>query len=654
MNQPKSSQASGEDQRGGDGQVPEAAPAASGQTPRDVFANYATMADASAQKRLEPSADENKPFRLAKKFILVASIAILLVLMGLVVWVTTQAEAIISKRVEDDTIKLMGNLNRQMSEDFLKPAWTNFKGIKLSEPIQQTLLHNVIQNTVYGFDIQKVVIYSMNGLVVYASDQKLLGTQKTEDLSSFKRAIELFESVPRQEKFYHLPFNFELWRELNSPRQAPQRPVWIFKPLAPGWSPERSGDQGSGLYPDFFNRTWPFNPPAAERAESGGQKEKAEAAVGGQSQTLNPGELSDLKAMVGPASNEYLEYLRTRTVLNYEGGSFLFWKFFPQGNFILRCYMVMEFFETGGPSGILEINRDLSAEYDQIFNLHVISLLVAMLLAAILIIFLYRVVRRGEKEIHRQHLQQQLLRSRLEQSERLAGLGSMVATVAHEIRNPLGIIHSAADLLSRFLSKDPLKSKEAELAETIVVEGNRLSDVVNEFLDFARPPQIKPTMVLVEDVLEEVLASLELKLSRAGVELSQSFQPEPTPIKADAARLHRVFLNLMVNAIDAMSDGGLLTVTTSRENEGRTLLVTISDTGPGLPPEAKNKIFTPFYTTKAKGTGLGLVIVRKIIEAHGGSLELVNNPPPQNPEEDEGGPGLTVFIRLNAEPRSQL
>jgi signal transduction histidine kinase len=149
--------------------------------------------------------------------------------------------------------------------------------------------------------------------------------------------------------------------------------------------------------------------------------------------------------------------------------------------------------------------------------------------------------------------------------------------------------------------------------------------------------------VVVEDILEEILVLLEADMSRAGVELVSRLRPDPGPILADQGQLHRAFLNLLVNAIQAMPEGGLLTVETSLvkadEPQGR-LVVTILDTGPGLSPEAATHLFRPFHTTKTKGTGLGLVLVRNVVESHSGRLELVNV---------QGGPddhGLKVTVSL--------
>ena len=340
----------------------------------------------------------------------------------------------------------------------------------------------------------------------------------------------------------------------------------------------------------------------------------------------------------------YLKKIRAQTVFRYDGGQYLIWNFFPRGNFVLRAYKAMEDYENENISGVLEVDRDLTPEYRQIAKLQYFALSMAFFLALGLTLVLRWVVSRGEAILTKRNQEQQDLRARLDQSERLAGLGSMVATVAHELRNPLGIIHSTADVLSRFLASNP---DQARLARAIVEEANRLSGVVTEFLDFARPPTPRLEPMVVEELLEEILAFLEVTLTRAGVEVRTDFRSDPTPTPGDAAMLHRVFLNILINSIQAMDDGGLISIATRREPAGDSgsdwLKITISDTGPGLSEEAAKKLFVPFSTTKAKGTGLGLVIVRNIVEGHGGALDLKNGPPP---EDNDCGPGLIVAIRL--------
>lgn len=613
----------------------------------------------SLPKPADPAVDE-KPFRLAKSFSLIAVVMIFAAVLTLAAVVSRQAEIIITKRVEDDTLKLMENLNHQMFEGFLVVASNQFGQIRLREKAQQELLLRVINNTIYGFDIKRVLIYNTKGQVVFATDDTL-PESLADDMEAYKQAIEVYvpsaispwrppgdrNSLPFLEFYRHYLSPFESqWPAQNSYTLPGSRDqLYSFLPgSGPG-----ADDSGPLFIPDnletaYYALLW-------ERAMRDLRRAGEESAPNGDE--VIEAEEPERQPPALPhqedrAENAFLASIRTQTVFRYEGGSFLLFNFFPQGSVVLRTYKAMENYGNQGLSGVLEISRDLTPEYQQIARLQYFALSVAFFLALGLTIVLFWVVNRGEAIITKRNLERQALREQLDQAERLAGLGSMVATVAHEIRNPLGIIHSTADVLNRFLAKE--EPDRARLAKAIVEEANRLSDVVTEFLDFARPPEPRLKPVVVEEILEEILAFLEVTLVRAGVEVRCDLRKDQSPIPGDASMLHRAFLNILVNSIQAMDDGGLISVATSLEEkqpgQGR-LLITISDTGPGLNEEAAKKMFSPFYTTKAKGTGLGLVIVRNIIEGHGGEITLKNGPPPT--PGDDSGPGLVASIRLKAQ-----
>jgi signal transduction histidine kinase len=340
----------------------------------------------------------------------------------------------------------------------------------------------------------------------------------------------------------------------------------------------------------------------------------------------------------------YLSYLKDRTVIVWEHGGYLFGSFFPRGKFALRCFKAMEDYFSPDLSGVLELTRDLTPEYGQIASMQYTALAVAVFTSLLLTFVLRMVVVRGEEIINQKNAEKAALSERLNQAERLVNLGRMVATVSHEIRNPLGIINSSADFLAGGLKDFP---KMARLAEAIVDESERLSAIVTDFLDFARPKTPVFGPVIIEELLEEIFILLEVKMSRAGVELKASLDPEPGAITADRALMHQALVNLLVNAIQAMPDGGLLKVRTYQETpveETGYLVLVIADTGSGLSPEAAQNLFTPFHTTKTKGTGLGLVLVRNIVESHGGRIDLANVQ--GEASEGEEAHGLIVTIRL--------
>jgi signal transduction histidine kinase len=228
------------------------------------------------------------------------------------------------------------------------------------------------------------------------------------------------------------------------------------------------------------------------------------------------------------------------------------------------------------------------------------------------------------------------LEGKLHHAERLASLGEMVASVSHEIKNPLGIIHSTAEILNKRLRDQAPSSKH--LAEIIITETSRLDDIVREFLDFARPQVPDFATTTINDPLIKVIEFMQPELAKKQVTLEQNLDPEIEPIDIDQNLLYRAFLNLFVNAIQAMPEGGALSVTSSLASEGRkkNIVIRITDTGIGISEEKLGMIFTPFYTNKNRGTGLGLAIVKNIIEEHNGTIDV----------QSEIGEGATFIITL--------
>jgi signal transduction histidine kinase len=218
------------------------------------------------------------------------------------------------------------------------------------------------------------------------------------------------------------------------------------------------------------------------------------------------------------------------------------------------------------------------------------------------------------------------LYQQMKERDRLAALGEMSAGLAHEIRNPLAAIKGAV----QYLDPKKLPPDDREFLEIMIEEVNRLNGVVTQFLDYSRP--LKPSMAPtdVNDVLARTFKLLESQApSHVKVELDLAgWLPR---VQADAEQLKQVFLNVALNAFQAMPGGGRLTVSTRvarddlaflREGARRVDVVEIRfrDTGPGIPEEARENVFVPFYTTKEKGTGLGLAISQRLVKAHQGSI----------------------------------
>jgi nitrogen-specific signal transduction histidine kinase len=210
-------------------------------------------------------------------------------------------------------------------------------------------------------------------------------------------------------------------------------------------------------------------------------------------------------------------------------------------------------------------------------------------------------------------------------SERLAALGQMSAGLAHEIRNPLGVIKGSAEMLHQKLGEsNPLAS---ELAGYISTETNRLSALVTRFLDFARPLHTELVPQEITPVLDRALHSVSLtrKEDDASVNVERQYQMHLPPVPLDESLCEQAFVNLIQNAYDAMgSKGGTLRVAAAMANSANRdgVEVRIEDTGPGIPAELREQIFNPFVTTKKTGVGLGLSIVSRIIDGHHGTIRV--------------------------------
>lgn len=225
-------------------------------------------------------------------------------------------------------------------------------------------------------------------------------------------------------------------------------------------------------------------------------------------------------------------------------------------------------------------------------------------------------------------------------SERLAALGQLAAGLAHEIRNPLGVIKGSAEMLNQKLeTSNPLAS---ELAGYISSEVNRLNVMVSRFLDFARPLRAETRPREVTQVLERALKSVSEQWRGGKINLERNYQTDLPPVLLDEDLCEQAFVNLVQNAYEAMgSEGGTLRVAASTAGFGgrRGVEVRLADSGPGIPAELQEQIFNPFMTTKESGVGLGLSIVSKIVDEHRGSIRL----------ESPAGAGACFVIFLPAQ-----
>jgi len=253
------------------------------------------------------------------------------------------------------------------------------------------------------------------------------------------------------------------------------------------------------------------------------------------------------------------------------------------------------------------------------------------------------------------------LEQEVQRRNRLAALGELSAGVAHEIRNPLGVIKNSAEMLRDRIQDD---SRRRELTGFIVEEVERLNKVVTNFLQFARPAEPHIEEIDINDVLEHTISFLEPNMESSNITIDKALSPGLLPVLADPDQCHQVFLNLCMNAFQAMNGSGAIRIETragtddsatptpdafspavgapaSSDTSRRMIEIVIADTGEGIPPEKLPRIFDPFFSTKDEGVGLGLSLVHKIIDNHGGSIRVKSKP----------GEGTTFVISLPAATR---
>jgi len=291
---------------------------------------------------------------------------------------------------------------------------------------------------------------------------------------------------------------------------------------------------------------------------------------------------------------------------------------------------------TGPIMGVFEIVQDLSEDLDALLTLQGVIIGTSVLIMSALFGVLWLIVARGERIIDQRSRERMRLEEKLNHAERLAGLGKMVASVSHEIKNPLGIVRSTAEILEKRLKK--LAPGNEHLAAIIVQETCRLDGIVREFLDFARPQKFNAEYAFVSDVLHKSLAFMGPEFDKARVVVHDTITSTAPRILIDSNQLHQAFLNLLVNAVHAMPKGGELKVSTGEDDKKKRQYIRISDTGVGMSAEVRKQIFNPFFTRKNRGTGLGLAIVKNIVEGHDGSITV----------ESKEGEGTSFLIELPA------
>jgi signal transduction histidine kinase len=276
---------------------------------------------------------------------------------------------------------------------------------------------------------------------------------------------------------------------------------------------------------------------------------------------------------------------------------------------------------SGRVLGVVEIVQDLSQDYKTIFNIQILVIITCTVLMGALFVVLVFVVKRGEGIIQKRAMERLRLKERLAHAERLSSMGEMAAGISHEIRNPLGIIRSSAELLKKKVAKvDPANT----IPDIIIEEASRLNRIITDFINYAKPRSPNFAGCRVEEVIDKNITFLEAQINEQGYVIKKNYQNSVPEIMADSAMLYQSFLNVLINSMQAMPDGGRILIEVSAGDHHVT--VHFDDEGQGIPHENLEKIWDPFFTTKEMGTGLGLGIVKNIIESHGGSIQIVNRP----------------------------
>ncbi|MBN2063069.1 MAG: GHKL domain-containing protein [Deltaproteobacteria bacterium] len=281
--------------------------------------------------------------------------------------------------------------------------------------------------------------------------------------------------------------------------------------------------------------------------------------------------------------------------------------------------------------GVFELTQDMTEQYESIVKFQYLVFGMSTLIMVLIFLALLLIVHKAEKIIEKRAEEQRELEEQLHLAERLASLGEMVAGISHEIKNPLGIIQSTADFLSKMPSAD---EPQKRLSSVIKEESIRLNSIVTEFLDFARPISLNIRECNLEEILHKNMAFLEAELQKKNITYRDNLEGRSLKIQADADLLYRALLNIFINAMQSFDKNGSIDVRVNKEKAD--YILEIEDSGKGISKENIKKIFNPFFTTKDQGTGLGLPIVKKIIEGHGGSIGI----------ESKMDSGTKVTIRL--------
>ena len=289
------------------------------------------------------------------------------------------------------------------------------------------------------------------------------------------------------------------------------------------------------------------------------------------------------------------------------------------------------------PKPVVFLGLDLSPfEITRSQNRNYMAMLATAILLVGLLCLLALYYSQRERESHQRQVRAEnevrRLASEMRRKEKLAAMGTLAAGVAHEIRNPLSSIKGYA---TYFGQRFPENSEDRKAAEVMVQEVNRLNRVISDLIGLSRPSDIKPRPLCLENIIAHVLRLIEKDAEQRRVTLRFRTSRHVPKIWVDSERMRQALLNICLNALDAMPQGGQLTLALATGRQRVCLIV--KDTGTGIQADAMPHIFDPYYTTKGHGTGLGLPMAHKIIEAHHGMIGVYSRPAGPN------GHGETFF-----------
>lgn len=271
--------------------------------------------------------------------------------------------------------------------------------------------------------------------------------------------------------------------------------------------------------------------------------------------------------------------------------------------------------------GVVEIVQDITKENQLVFRYQILIVITSAIVMSSLFLIMLYVVRRGEKVIERRARKRLKLEEQLSRAKRLSSLGEMTAGISHEIRNPLGIIRSSAELLKK---KMATLEPDNQIPGVIVEEATRLDNIISDFLNYARPKTPQQLPCRIDEIIEKNLIFLSPQLEAGNYRAQKTFQENLPVIIGDADMLYQAFLNILINAMQAMPDGGTIQIRVTATKDA--IKISFENEGDPIDSQLLEKIWEPFFTTKDNGTGLGLGIVKNIIDAHHGRVWIENQP----------------------------